>query len=158
MFNLFSILIFISILLILGVISFYIKLREKNIVKQTVNTRMLNIEIIKNFESYVSVLEYYMNRAYDIIFKDQILIYSIESTKLDDKHFEEVSKQFMTLVLKLIGKNLQQEFECLYGDKKTLLFNITEYFHRRYENDEVRSSAQKSLMEDDEENPLSIQI
>lgn len=164
MFNFFSVSIFIFVLLVLGVVSFYRKNKEKNIMNQIVNLRMLNMEIIKNFESYVSVLEYYMNRGYDIIFKDQIMIYSIEATKLDDKHFDEISKQFMTLVLKLMGKTLQQEFEYLYGDKETLLFNITEYFNRRYEDDEVRRSAQKNLMEDNDEdmeenpNPLTMNI
>jgi len=165
MFNLFTISIFFLILSITsGGILFFKKIKGKNTMKQIMNFRMLNMEIIKNFESYIAVIEYHMNKAYDIIFKDQIMIYSIEATKLDDKHFEEVSKQFIKLVLKLIGKTFQEEFEYLYGDKETFLFNITEYFNRRYEDDEVRKASQKNLMEDDDEeieqknNPLSIQI
>jgi hypothetical protein len=144
-------------------ILFFKKIGEKKIVKQLINFRMLNLEIIKNFESYVTILEYHMNKAYDIIFKDQIMIYSIEATKIDDKHFEEVSKQFITLTLKLLGNTIQQELEYLYGDKETLLFNITEYFNRKYEDDEIRKTSQKNLMENEndeetEENSLPFQI
>jgi len=112
---------------------------------------LLNLEIIKNFESYMAVLEYHMKKAYDIIFKDQIMIYSVEAIKVDDKHFEEVSKQFIKLVLKLIGPMLQNEFEYMYGNRETFLFNITEFFNTKYEDDEVRKASQKQLMEDNDE-------
>lgn len=154
---------FLILVTVLGIMSLYKKIKGKKIMKQLMNFRMLNMEIIKNFESYVTILEYHMVKAYDIIFKDQIMIYSIEATKLDDKHFEEISKQFVTLVFKLLGKTIQQELEYLYGDKNTLTFNILEYFNRRYEDDEVRKASQKNLMEETEEtednqNPLSLQI
>ena len=147
----------ISIIFIILFVILYITVKKnkgKEAVKQIVNSRMLNLEIIKNFESYMAVLEYHMVKAYDIIFKDQIMIYSIEATKLDDKHFEEVSKQFVTLVLKLLGPTLKSEFLYLYGDENTLLFNITEYFNRRYEDDEIRKISQRQLLEDNDENNL----
>lgn len=147
----------ISIIFIILFVILYITVKKnkgKETVKQIVNSRMLNLEIIKNFESYMAVLEYHMVKAYDIIFKDQIMIYSIEATKLDDKHFEEVSKQFVTLVLKLLGPTLKSEFLYLYGDENTLLFNITEYFNRRYEDDEIRKISQRQLLEDNDENNL----
>lgn len=149
------------IIIILIIISFILKYKrikdmgkkeyiDKIKVRNSVPS-LLNLEIIKNFESYMAVLEYHMRKAYDIIFKDQIMIYSVESIKLDDKHFEEVSKQFVKLVLKLMGKTIEGELEYLYGDKDTLMFNILEYFNQRYEDDEVRKASQKSLMEDNDE-------
>lgn len=133
------------------VIIYFFKIKEKNKMKDALNIHVMNMELIKNFTCYISVLEYFLNKAYDIIFKDQIMIYSIEATKLDDKHFEEISKQFITLVLKLIGPMMQNEFEYLYGNRSTLLFNITEYFNRRYEDDEVRKTSQQNLMDDEED-------
>ena len=43
--------------------------------------------IINNFANYTAVLEYQLNKAYDMIHKDKMLIYSIEGTKLPDKEF-----------------------------------------------------------------------
>lgn len=112
----------------------------------------VNLDVVKNFESYIVVLEYHMKKAYDIIFKDQIMIYSLEAMKLDTKQFKEASKKFAKLVLKLVGPRLQKEFEYIYGDQETLLFNITEYFNTRFEEDEVRRCAQQRMMDTDKEN------
>lgn len=111
----------------------------------------VNLDVVKNFENYIVVLEYHMKKAYDIIFKDQIMIYSLEAMKLDTKQFKEASKKFAKLVLKLIGPRLQKEFEYIYGDQETLLFNITEYFNTRFEEDEVRRCAQQRMMDSDKE-------
>jgi len=110
----------------------------------------VNLDLIKNFEIYIVVLEYHMKKAYDIIFKDQIMIYSIEAMKLDNKQYIEASRKFAKLVLKLIGPTLQKEFEYLYGNQETLLFNITEYFNTRFEDDEVRRCAQQKVMNNEE--------
>jgi len=154
--------IYLTIVLIISILLNIKLLFNEKVKTQNIKiSHIINADLMKNFDSYVVILELFMNRAYDIIFKDQILIYSVEATKLDNKHFEEISKQFMTLVLKLMGKTLQQEFEYLYGDKETLLFNITEYFNRRYEDDEIRKASQKNLMEDNEEeniNPLTMNL
>jgi len=147
MFNMFLIVTFFVI--IIG-ISFFRKVRIKSQMKTIISERVFNLEMIKNFNSYIAVLEYHMNRAYDIIFKDQIMIYSIEAIGIDDVHFREASKKFVKLVLKMIGPKLQEEFEYLYGDRDTLFFNIAEYFHRHYEDDEIRKSAQKNLMQNED--------
>lgn len=112
----------------------------------------VNLDIVKNFEYYIVVLEYHMKKAYDIVFKDQIMIYSLEAMKLDNRQFKDASKKFAKLVLKLIGPRLQKEFEYIYGDQETLLFNVTEYFNTRFEDDEVRRCAQQRMMDGDKDN------
>jgi hypothetical protein len=104
---------------------------------------------ITNFESYAAVLEYYMNKAYDMIYKDKLMIYSLEATRVNDVQFNSIAKEFAKLVLKLIGKTLKDEFIFVYGSEDTLYFNITEYFHTRYENDEIHKTSTEELMKDD---------
>lgn len=134
---------------IMGIL-FFRKVKVKKQMTQIISEKVFNLEMIKNFESYIAVLEYHMVKAYDIIFKDQIMIYSVEAIGIDENHLKEASKKFIKLVLKMIGPKLQQEFEYLYGDRDTLFFNIAEYFQRRYDDDEVRKSAQKNLMLENE--------
>lgn len=100
---------------------------------------------IKLFENYIAVLEYHMKKAYDIVYKDKILIYSLEATKINDQEFDIVSKEFTLLVLKMIGPNLKDEFVELYGDEDTLIFNIIEYFNSNFENDEIREKARENI-------------
>jgi len=96
---------------------------------------------IINFSSYYAVLEYHLSRAYEIIYKDRVLIYSLEAVKLDGPEFIAATKAFGNLVLRMIGPNLKHEFMELYGNEDTFLFIITEYFNQKYEEDEIRKGS-----------------
>lgn len=100
---------------------------------------------IKNFNNYVAVLEYHMEKAYDMIHKDKILAYSLEAYRMPDQEYETVSHDFVHLVQKLIGENLLDEYITLYGGADSFIFVILEYFGRRYEDDEIRKTALDNL-------------
>ena len=102
-----------------------------------------------NFESYITVFEYYLQKSFDMIYKDRIMIYSIEATKLNDKQFITVSKDFGTLVIKMLGPNLVKEYITLFGNEQTFLFNISEYFNTKFEEDEIRKDSIDKLMNSD---------
>jgi hypothetical protein len=97
------------------------------------------------FKSYISVLNYYLEKAYDIIHKDKLLIYSLEATKPDEKMIQNHSKEFAILVMSMIGPMLLKEFKYLYGDESTFYFNLLEYFDNRFEDDEIRKTALDNL-------------
>lgn len=101
---------------------------------------------IINFPSYKVILDYFVERAYDIIHKDKMLIYSIEATRVSDDEFKEYAKEFARLVITLMGPMLQEEFAELYGNEDTFLTNIMEFFSTKYEDDEIRKSAVEELM------------
>ena len=50
-------------------------------------------------------------------------------------------------MLKFLGPKLIEDYSYAYGNFDTFLFNITEYFNTRYEEDEIRKESIKSLME-----------
>lgn len=106
-----------------------------------------NLQYVINFETYIGVQSLFIEKAYDIIHKDRMLIYSIEATKIDDKQFNEFAKDFASLVIKLMGPMLTNEFTNLYGDEDTFLFNLMEVFSTKYESDEIRKDAIENLME-----------
>ncbi|MEN6294223.1 MAG: hypothetical protein ABFD07_19700 [Methanobacterium sp.] len=101
---------------------------------------------IKNFESYAVTLEYHMKKAFDIIYKEKILIYSMEATRLNQSEFNTVSRDFISLTLKFLGPSLAEEYEFLYGNKETFYFIIVEYFNNRYEQDEIYKTSTSDLM------------
>jgi len=104
---------------------------------------------IKHFKEYVSVLEYHMDRAYDIVHKDKILAFSLDAYRVPEDEIEDISKEFVKLVRKYIGPTLLKEFVQLYGDEDTFLFIVLEYFGRRYEEDEIRKSAMDNLTQEE---------
>lgn len=109
-----------------------------------------NLQYIINFETYMGVQSFFVEKAYEIIHKDRMLIYSIEATKIDDKQFNQFAKDFANLVMKLMGPMLANEFANLYGDEDTFLFNLIEVFSTKYESDEIRKDAIETLMESGE--------
>jgi len=108
---------------------------------------------ITGFESYIVVLDYHLQKAFDIVYKDRILIYSLEATKPDDKEFAVITRIFLQLVLKMLGPTLIKEYHFLYGDEDTFLFILTEYFNTRYEEDTIRESSVNTLMGEEDNLP-----
>ena len=131
------------ILILMSIISVIVIIRHQNIQKRK--------NIIENFDTYIAVLQYHMERSYDIIHKDQILIYSLEATGLPDEQYNNALQSFCRLTVKLIGSMIYKELEFLYGNEETLLFNMSEYFTSKYDEDEIRSTAIENLGNTEEE-------
>jgi len=102
---------------------------------------------IDRHEQYLKVLDYYMEKAFDIIYKDRILVYSISGTKPDDDDLKKHSIDFAKLTLKLMGNTLIEEYNYLYGDEETFMFVIIEYFNTKAEHDEIKQASMDQIME-----------
>jgi len=108
------------------------------------------MEKIKSFEHYIGVLDFHLKKAYELIYKDKLFIYSLEATKITDSQFQSYSLDFANLVKKLMGPILLKEFIDLYGEDAFML-NVIEYFNNNYESDEIRKTTQENLVNEEEE-------
>lgn len=100
-----------------------------------------------NFTVIMAILDFHVKKAFEIIYKEKILIYSMEATKPNQSEFETISKDFARLVMKMLGPNFLESLVSLYGNEETLLFNLMEIFNTFFENDEVYKSASNQIME-----------
>lgn len=125
-------------LISLTILSFFIF-----IVKQS-NNRKKEL-FIEKFADYMTTLEFFEDKAYEIIYKDRLLIYSLEATKIDDDKFHVISKDFSKLVFRLMGEPLFNEYIKVLG-QDALSLNLVEYFNRRYEDDEIRKESVNQMM------------
>lgn len=110
-----------------------------------------NVTHMITFPSYMSVLQYFMDKAFDIIHKERILIYSLEGMRTRENEIDAISKDFINLSLKLMGPSIQQELINLFGTAETLYFFMGSYFNDRYEDDAIRETAQQNIMEQETE-------
>lgn len=108
-------------------------------------------QFIKMFTEYRFVLEYHMEKAYDMVHKENILAYSLEAFRVSDEDYDKISGDFVRLVQKFIGPMLLKEYINLYGDENTFIFNVLEYFSSKYESDEIRQSTLEQITETEEE-------
>lgn len=99
---------------------------------------------------YVLVLDYYMEKSFDIIYKDRILIYSIEGSKPSDADIKTNSIDFSKLTLNLLGPMLVEEFIFLYGNEETLYVIMAEYFNTKTETDEIKQESINQIMDGSE--------
>ncbi len=106
---------------------------------------------IKGFTDYLTVLEYHMSKAYDLIHKDRILVYSLEGLRVKDEDFNIISQDFLQLVLKFIGPSLQNDYISFYGNEDTFIFNMVEYFNTRYEEDSIRKQSMDEMSSDNKQ-------
>jgi len=108
------------------------------------------IVYVKNFTSYISVMEYHMEKAYDMVHKDKILAFSLDAYRVSDDELEKISHDFVRLVQKYLGPTLLKEVVQLHGDEDTFLFTCLDYFSRRYEEDEIRKTAMDNLTQEEQ--------
>ena len=139
----------IIILFICNLITLFIlrsnKVKYKNSNKKN-NLFLINKDQIENFTKYISVLQYFMDKAYELIYKDRIFIYSIEAMRVDDKIYNQASKDFTKLTIKLMGSNIYNIFLILFGEENTLFFNCSQYFDDKIEKDEIRKTMQHDII------------
>lgn len=135
----------IQLLIILGVSSFLVMFIV--VCAFSVFKHFKRLEYIKKFSDYRAVLEYHLEKAYDMIHKEHILAYSLDAFRIDDEDYDKISKEFVRLVGKFIGPVLLKEFVYLYGDESTFVFNLLEYFSTKYESDEIRNTALEQITE-----------
>jgi hypothetical protein len=112
---------------------------------------ILRLQRIKNFPSYLVMFTYYLDKAWDIIYKDRIFTYSAEGYRLDDKEHDEVMKEYVRLVIKMLGPKVHTDLVLLYGNEDTFIFNVLDYFNGKYEDDEIRGAALDNISNKEEE-------
>ena len=132
---------FIILMLSLSITSIVIAYSYKSSV-----SNKYRLEQINNTESYLAILHQQMDKAYQMIYNDRIMPYSLESHRLSEEEYNEVLKEYIKLVSKFLGPSLYDDLASYFGDENALMLNISEYFNTRYENDEIRKSSMDSFM------------
>lgn len=109
-----------------------------------------NVKLIEKFVDIHAILSFHMDASYETIHKDNILVYSLDGVKPNEKDIDNLCHEFVKLTLKLAGPNMIKIFTELYGDEDNLFFVMMDYFNRRFEDDEVRASAIDTIQEGEE--------
>jgi hypothetical protein len=109
-----------------------------------------NKKFIEKFVDIHAILTFHMEAAYETIHKDNILVFSLDGVKPNEKDIDKLNHEFVKLVMTLSGPNMLGLFEELYGDEDTLFFVMMDYFNRKFEDDEIRSSAIDNIQEGEE--------
>jgi len=111
-----------------------------------------SLEKVLKFEDLVSILLFHMEKSYDIIYKSKIMVYSLDALKMNEQQYQAVSEQFVILTFKMLGSVMKKHLIDLYGDDKTLILNMMEYFSNRFEKDEIYKASYDNFVNGEIEN------
>jgi len=106
---------------------------------------------LEKFRRYQLVLEYFMEKAFQIVYKDNIMTYSLSATKPRESEIDAISIDFIKLTQKFLGPMMLEEFIFMYGGEEAFITNLLDYFNTHFEEDEIRKSTLANLREAEEE-------
>jgi hypothetical protein len=108
-----------------------------------------------NYTNYIAILQYHMEKAYNIVHKDKILVFSLEGLRPREEDIEAIAKDFANLTIQLLGNKFYTELTEFYGSDESLFKNLFEYFNTRFEDDEIREATVDKLTESEPEEPTN---
>ena len=105
----------------------------------TILTRRLIrfITIIKNSESCFKTIDRILETAFNTIYKEQVMAFSSEGVRPDSKSYETIQRNFIKLVLILMGPAIEKELTIFFGNRQTLIQYINTFFQNQLDNDEI---------------------
>jgi hypothetical protein len=106
---------------------------------------------MEKFSDYQGILEYFMEKAFQIVYKDRVMTYSLEATRPRESEIDAISTDFIRLTQKFLGPMIQSELIFMYGGEEAFAANLLDYFNTHYEEDEIRKSALARMQEAEEE-------
>ena len=93
--------------------------------------------ILNKYNNLLSLLEYFMKQAYDIVYQANIVSYTSSATSIPQPEFETIQRSFIKLTLNLMGPNNKSELVSFFGGELYLIENITLYIRSRILQDEL---------------------
>ena len=102
---------------------------------------------VKNHEKIITMFTYFCQQSFDLIYKDQILSHDASGYKVTDNDLESSRRNYIRMVLELMGKNNKNLFIRFYGSETTLISNIIFDFNARIENNEISNFIRQQQAE-----------
>ena len=92
------------------------------------------IHVNKN-KSYIELITYFCELTYDIIYKSQILAYSASGFKMTKEQLETTQRNFIKLLLELIGHDMESYFLNFFGSSKSFYTYCSVWFQSKLDED-----------------------
>ena len=117
------------------------------------------IGIIKEYfyitrnKNYLEVQNEFCEKAYDVVYKDQIVTFSSSGYKISGDDLETSKRNFVKLVINLMGPQLYNYLKGFYGGEGALINALIIWFTNKLDNDQLLEIAEQELNPDGAEVP-----
>jgi len=109
---------------------------------------IIDLKRMKIYQDYETLAEYYFDKSYTTIYKDNILVFSVEGLSPKEEDIKDIQHKYLELINTLMGDWMVSQFVKYYGDKHAFYVNALTYFDSHYENDAIKESAINKQMQE----------
>jgi len=121
------------LLLSILVLLIFVTISILTIIKKLAKNYML---VVKHTE-HIVMLNTFLETTYEVVYKEQIVSFSVSGHKPDNETFETIRRNFIKLSLQMMGTLIVNELISFYGSHETLIKNIDIFFRMKSDNDEL---------------------
>jgi len=102
-----------------------------------------NYIFVNKYKMYTDMLYFYLEKSYDIIYKNQIITYTAEGVHPASSAMETSKRDFIKLSRDLMGASTEKILVEFFGSEITLTEISLVYFQERIDSDELLDVVKK---------------
>jgi len=92
---------------------------------------------MNKYKSCIEIYNHFLDEAYQIIYKDQLLPFSTSGQVPQGDELETSKRNFVKLSFQLMGSEVLNLLVQFYGSRDILIMNMLSYFQNKVDDDEV---------------------
>jgi len=99
--------------------------------------------MITKYKEYISILQYFMEKAFEQVWKEQIFPYSVDGISPPQQELETAERNFIKLTFELIGTKIKDVLCTFFGSERNLIENLHIFFESKTDSDQIRDLISK---------------
>jgi len=128
--------------ILFGAIILYLGTKALNLTNQYI--------VVNKHKNYSELFVYFLDTAYDSVYKDQIMPYTASGYRPSEEDLETIKRNFVKLTRGLMGKNVEKYLVNFFGSEQILTTNILMFLSARMDNDELMEYANNLNQRDED--------
>lgn len=93
--------------------------------------------VMNKYKNYLEIYNYFLDAAYQIVYKDQIIGYSMSGVTPQREELETAKRNFVKLAFELMGQHNMTLLITFFGTRDVLITNMLSYFQDKVDSDEI---------------------
>ena len=92
---------------------------------------------MNKYKTYLELLKYYSEESFQVIYKDQIVGFSINGQTIQGDELETAKRNYTKLCFELMGPNNEAALIKFFGKRENLITNMLIYFQKKCDDDGI---------------------
>lgn len=104
--------------------------------------------ILNKYKSVLDLLDYFINKGYEVIYNDQIIGYTASGQRvIPDDEMETIERNYIKLTLELMGSKNVKIFIHFFGSRTAMIHNMLLFVRKELNQDALAKMIQSTETE-----------